>query len=148
MNESEMREIDAALLRARLHLRAFWTLMRHKKFAHGICALYDSLESAFHWFILSHDQISYVPSQYIHSASQAYKILIESGLVKLDFDIESFENLLTRALKYDFDDKNPDFDFEKLWRDIEKVFHELGILPFDLDSLPKENEATRKIMGL
>ena len=41
-----------------------------------------------------------------------------------------------------------DFDFEKLWVDIEKVFHALEIMPFDVNSLPEENEATRKAMDL
>jgi hypothetical protein len=72
----------------------------------------------------------------------------QSELVTLDFDFESFEGLLAQALKADFDEMNADFDFEKLWADIEQVFQALEIMPFDVNSLPEENEATRKAMGL
>jgi len=148
MNESEMQEADAALLRARLHIRSFWTLMRYRRFAHGICTLHDGFENALRWFILCHAPTLHVPNEPICWAPQAYRILAKNELVTLDFDIESFESLVTRALKSDFDEMNPDFDFDKLWIDIEKVFQALEILPFDLDSLPEENELTRKTMGL
>lgn len=148
MNESEMQEADALLLRSRLHIRSFWTLMRYRKFAHGICTLHDGFKHALRWFILCHAPAIQVPNDPIRWTPQAYKILAESTLVTLDFDINSFESLLNRALKDDFDERNPDFDFDKLWADIEHVFQALEILPFDLGSLPDEDEITRNAMGI
>ena len=148
MNESEMQEADALLLRSRLHIRSFWTLMRYRKFAHGICTLHDGFKHALRWFILCHAPTIQVPDEPLRWTPQAYKILAESELVTLDFDINSFESLLNRALQDDFDERNPDFDFAKLWADIELVFEALEILPFDLSSLPDEDEMTRKSMGL
>jgi hypothetical protein len=148
MDESEMQEADGARLRARLHIRAFWTLMQHKRFAHGVCALYDGFHHALRWFYLSHALELDVTDKSTRWTHEIYKTVEQSELVTIDFDFESFEGLLAQALRADFDEMNPDFDFEKLWVGIEKVFHALEIMPFDVNSLPEENEATRKAMDL
>ncbi len=148
MDESEMQEADAARLRARLHIRAFWTLMQHKRFAQGVCTLYDGFHHALRWFYMSHAHALNVTDTSIHFTHEIYRIVEQSELVTLDFDFESFEDILAQALRADFDEMNQDFDFEKLWADIEQVFHALEIMPFDVNSLPEENEATRKAMGL
>ena len=146
MNESEMREADALQLRARLHIRSFWTLMQHGKFAHGISVLYDAFESAVRRFSLIHAPD--IPPELLTRGIQAYKHLSQNGFITHTFDIESFDALVARALKADFDTMNHDFDFNKLWADIENVFRELEVFPFDLDRLPEENEPTRKVLGL
>ena len=146
MNESEMQETDALRLRARLHIRSFWTLMHHDKFAHGISILYDAFEKAVHRFSLIHAPD--IPPRLLPQGIQAYKYLSQNGLITKKFDIESFDKLVTSALKADFDTMNQNFDFNKLWEEIEDVFRELEVLPFDLDSLPEENESTRKVLGL
>jgi hypothetical protein len=148
MDESEMQEADGARLRARLHIRAFWTLMQHKRFAQGVCTLYDGFHHALRWFYMSHALELDVTDRSIRFTHEIYRIVEQSEFVTLDFDFESFEGLLAQALKVDFDEMNPDFDFEKLWADIEQVFHALEIMPFDVNSLPEENEETRKAMGL
>jgi hypothetical protein len=141
-----MEEEEALQLRARLHIRSFWTLMRHGKYAHGIATLYDGFDSAVHRFSLRYAPD--VPTEFRDWGTRVYKYLALNGLVTCDFDLKSFEDLLTRALEPDFDDMNPDFDFYKLWENIEKVFLELEILPFNPDILPEENKETKKIMGL
>ena len=149
MDESEMQEANGARLRARLHIRSFWTLMQHKRFAQGVCALYDGFHHALRWFYMSHAPgLDVTDDTSIRWTHEIYRIVEQSELVILDFDFESFEGLLAQALRADFDEMNPDFDFEKLWADIEQVFHALEIMPFDVNSLPEENEATRKAMGL
>ena len=149
MDESEMQEADAARLRARLHIRAFWTLMQHKRFAQGVCTLYDAFHHALRWFYMSHAHgLDVTDDTSIRFTHEMYRIVEQSELVTLDFDFESFEGLLAQALRVDFDEMNQDFDFEKLWADIEKVFQALEIMPFDVYSLPEENEETRKVMGL
>ena len=146
MDESEMQETDALQLRARLHIRSFWTLMRHGKFAHGITILYDAFESAVRRFMLLY--ASDIPAEFLERPTQTYKYLTQNGLIQHDFDFVSFENLVTNALKPDFDKTNPGFDFQRLWTDIEDAFRELEIVPFDFESLPEEDEATRKVLGL
>ena len=146
MDESEMQEAEAARLRARLHIRAFLLLMQHKRYAHGICTLYDGLHQALRWFHISHAHALIVTEEEARWTHEIFRIVEQSELVTIDFNFESFEGLLTEALKSDFDEMNPDFDHEKLWTDIEKVFHALEVMPFDVDSLPEVNEATRKAM--
>ena len=148
MNESEMQEADGARLRARLHIRAFWTLMQHKRFAQGVCTLYDGFHHALRWFYMSHALELDATDTSMCWTHEIYRIVEQSELVTLDFDFESFEGLLAQALRADFDEINADFDFEKLWADIEQVFQALEIMPFDVNSLPEENEETRKAMGL
>lgn len=146
MDELEMEETDALQLRARLHIRSFWTLMRHGKYAHGITILYDAFESAVRRFRLLY--APNVPTEFLDRVTLVYKYLVQDRLIKYNFDLESFENLVTRALKSDFDKVNPDFDFQRFWTDIENAFRELEIVPFDFESLPEEDEATRKVLGL
>lgn len=146
MDESGLKETDALQLRARLHIRSFWTLMRHGKYAHGITILYDAFESAVRRFRLLY--ASKVPTEFLDRPTLVYKYLVQDGLVKYNFDLESFEDLVTRALKPDFDKVNQDFDYQRLWADIEDAFRELEIVPFDFESLPEEDEATRKVLGL
>jgi hypothetical protein len=146
MNESEMQKPEALQLRARLHIRSFWTLMQYGKFAHGITILYDAFECAVHRFILLN--IPDMPRKFLEQTSQAYTCLKQNGLIKSDFELESFENLVASALQSDFDQTNPDFDSQRIWKGIEPVFRELGTVPFDPEKLPEENEATRKAMGL
>jgi len=148
MNESEMQEADGARQRARLHIRAFQILMEHKKYAHGICTLFDGLHQALNWFYLSHASVLNVTEEDARWPHELFKIVEQSDIADINFDFESFENLLARALRSDFDKMNPDFDHDKLWADIEKVFHALEILPFDLNSLPEVNEATMKAMKI
>ena len=148
MDESEMQEADGARLRARLHIRAFWTLMQHKRFAQGVCTLYDGFHHALRWFYMSHALELDATDTSMCWTHEIYRIVEQSELVTLDFDFESFEGLLAQALRADFDEINADFDFEKLWADIEQVFQALEIMPFDVNSLPEENEETRKAMGL
>ena len=146
MKDKELPEADALKLRARLHIRAFWTLMRHGRHAQGIITLYDGFESAVRSYSIRHKL--QVPTEFREWGTRVYKYLARSGFVTNDIHIESFENLMTRALEPDFDEMNPDFDFQKLWRDMEKVFRELEIVPFDFKSLPAENEVTRRAMGI
>jgi hypothetical protein len=148
MDESEMQEAEAARLRARLHIRAFLVLMQQKRYAHGICTLYDGLHHALRWFYLSHAHALEITEEEARWTHEIFRIVEQSELVTIDFNFISFEDLLARALRTDFDEMNPDFDHEKLWLDIENVFHALEIMPFDESSLPELNEATRKAMDL
>ena len=148
MDESKMQEADAARHRARLHIRAFHILMQHKRYAHGIVTLFDGLHQALKWFYLKHAHVLNVRLDEELWPHEMFRIIEESDIVDIDFDFESFEKLMTRALRSDFDKMNPDFDHGKLWADIEKVFHALEILPYDLNSLPGMNEATMKAMKI
>lgn len=148
MDESQMQVADASRLRSRLHIRAYLILMQHKRYADGICTLYDSLQYALRWFFISHADALDITGDEPLWPHEMFMILEQSELVPIDFDYQSFEDLLTRALKSDFDVMNPDFDHEKLWADIESVFHALEIMPFDENSLPELNEATKEAMKI
>ena len=143
-----MQEADGARHRARLHIRAFHILMHHKRYAHGIATMFDGLHQALHWFYLRHAHLLNVTLDEELWPHEIFRIIEESDIVDINFDFESFENLMTLALRSDFDKMNPDFDHEKLWADIEKVFHALEILPYDLNSLPEMNEETMKAMKI
>lgn len=148
MNESDMQEADGARQRARLHIRAFHVLMQHKRYAHGIATLFDGLHQALRWFYLRHAHVLNVTLDEELWSHEVFRIIEESDIVDINFNFESFENLMARALRSDFDEMNPDFDHEKLWADIEQVFHALEIMPFDVNSLPEMNEATMKAMKI
>ena len=148
MNESEMQKADAARHRAWLHIRAFHILMQHKKYAHGICTLFDGLHQALRWFYLSHDQILNVTEEEARWPHELFEIVKHSDIVDINFDFESFEDLLAHALRSDFDEMNSDFDHEKLWADIENVLQALEILPFDMNNLPEINDASMKAMKI
>ena len=53
MDPDEMKEEDASLLRARLHIRGGKRRLSQGKYAAGVAALHDALIAAMQWFILS-----------------------------------------------------------------------------------------------
>jgi len=52
MDETKMGKADAALMRARLHIRGGRRRLRQKKVAAGLVTLYDALLSAMRWYLL------------------------------------------------------------------------------------------------
>ena len=148
MNESEMQEAEAARLRARLHIRAYLLLMQHKRYAHGICTQFDGLHQALRWFHISHAHALNITEEEARWTHEIFRIVEQSELVTINFNFKLFETLLAQALRSDFDEMNPDFDHEELWTDIEKVFHALEIMPFDINSLPEVDEATKRVMNI
>jgi hypothetical protein len=138
MDATKMSEADAALLRARLHLRGARRRFELGKSAAGIAALYDALQSALRRYVLlpgHRKQFGITDRDW--DDRELLAILTRAGVLDGSFDWDAFERLTERAI----DDSSFRFDAPRVLAQVERVMTALGALPFDETALPPENPA-------
>ena len=141
MDESKMSEEDAALMRAKLHIRGGRRRMRQEKYAAGIAALYDAFGSGMKWYLLTHqndDRISVTDTDVLNYENQMFDIISKAGVFREPSDFKNIFEVVDEALS-----GNPvKEDCVLAQRKIEQLLTRLGVLPFDEDSLPPEDSST------
>ncbi len=139
MDASKMTEADAALLRARLHLRGARRRFGMNKYAAGVAALYDALQCAMQWYVKSqaHRGQLGLAKQDLRDDKEVFAILTRGGVLDGSFDFDAFERLTERSL----DDPSFHFDALRVLAQVEQVMTALGVMPFDEAALPPENPA-------
>ena len=139
MDATKMTETDAALLRARLHVRGARRRFEVGKYAAGIAALYDALSNAMHWYIIlpEHQEKLDVVGADLNRDKDLFTALARGGVLDRSFDFDAFERLTYQAL----DDPSMRFDAPRILAQVEQVLTALGVLPFDEVALPPENPA-------
>ena len=133
-----MTEADAALLRARLHLRGGRRRFRRGMLAPGIASLYDALQYAMRWYILFPEhraQLGLVSGESFKEDKHLFATLVRGGVIDRSFDFDAFERLVEQSL----DDASFQFDAAQVLEHIDRVMTELEIIPFDEAALPPEN---------
>lgn len=139
MDATKMTEADAALLRARLHVRSARQRFEIGKYAAGIAALYDALSYAMQWYISSpehQEQLGVVGADLTHD-KDLFAVLARGGVLDSSFEFDAFERLTYQAL----DDPSIRFDAPRVLAQVEQVMTVLGVMPFDKAMLPPENSA-------
>lgn len=139
MDATKMTEVDAALLRARLHIRGARRRFEIGKYAAGIAALYDAVSYAMQWYIISpehQEQLGIIGMDLVHD-KDLYAVLLRGGVLDDSFDFDAFEQLTMQAM----DDSSIRFDAPSVLAQAEQVMTVLGVLPFDEAALPPENPA-------
>jgi len=137
MDENDMTEGDAALQRARLHLRSARRQLRQVKFAAGITTLYDALVSAMRWHFAVPELRSKLiirGNEDLENDKTIFMILVRSGVLDGSFPVTMFETLEDQALSVE----TPQFDCQDMLEKIENLMTQLGVLPFDEKELPPE----------
>ncbi|MHB8880958.1 MAG: hypothetical protein ACYC69_05530 [Thermodesulfovibrionales bacterium] len=141
MNEDELGPEEAALMRARLHIRGGKRRLRQGKISAGILTLYDALLFGMEWFVLSdarrktlvvHEQDN------LKNDRDTYAVLVRSGVLDGRFDYSAFDSLVEHAAYNEM----PEYDHKPLLESIESVMTQLGIMPFDESQLPPEDPKT------
>ncbi len=132
---------EAALQRAKLHIRAGKRRLRQGKISAGLVTLFDALNSAMRWYAISSEKqknLHIRAGDNINDEETLFKILIRSEVLNGSFDYHSFYQLVEKALS----EEMSDYNYKELLKDIESVMTQLGVMPFEESKLPPEDPLT------
>jgi hypothetical protein len=141
MDENALGPEEGPLQRARLHIRCGRRRLRQGKISLGIITLSDAVVSALQWYVASPERRKKLPIQghdSLNDDAMIYNILRRSGKLDDSLDYDDFNTLVETALKQEM----PDYDYAGLLDNIESVMTQLGVMPFDENSLPPEDPST------
>lgn len=141
MDPDRLGREQAALQRARLHIRGGKRRLRQGKISAGIVTLYDALSAAMEWYIASAERrarLKITPGDNINNDRTVFAALTLSGVLDGAFDYASFDRLVESALEQEM----PGYDYSGLLDGIEAVMTRLGVMPFDEKALPPEDPST------
>ncbi len=137
--EESFKKPEGALLRTRLHIRGAKRRLRQGKVSAGIVTLYDALIFALRWYLHEHLHIfSRQALSDLHDERAMIRVLSEAGVIDDTFDLEVFEMLVEKASH----EEMPGFDYSDVLSRFESLMTRLGVMPFDENQLPPEDEAT------
>lgn len=135
IDTAKMTEADAALLRARLHLRGARQRFERGMPAAGIAALYDALDTAMHWYVSDprrRVECGISQAEKFQDSGLLFLTLARKRVLDAPFDFGNFESIVERSL----DDETFEFDTSRVFAQVEKLMTQLGVLPFDESMLP------------
>jgi hypothetical protein len=144
MDPTKMSAEEAALMRAKLHIRAGKRRLRQGKIAAGIVTLYDALTYAIQWYLSDpghREDLDIRDGERVTNEDQAFAILARSGVFGEGFDPRPFDELLLKALE-DEKSEMPGYDYSWFLEAVEKAMTGLGVMPFDESALPPEDPST------
>lgn len=137
MDENKLPPEQAALLRARLHIRAGKRRLLEGKEVDGLATLYDALSNGLRYYAMNHaqDLESTEDDSKFHQQELAIaRKLVELGVLDdLDF-ITRFCSLIDQAL----DGLVPEINPQELLENLDKTMTSLGVMPFSENKLPPE----------
>jgi hypothetical protein len=136
MDETPMTEEEAALQRARLHIRAARNRLRQDKLAAGVGTLYDAFYFAMRWCVLRRgDELEIRENDDFSEPGDLFQILARSNVLDRSFHFQFFEALLEETLE----DEIPTVDWQSLMDEMERAMTALGVMPFDEKALLPED---------
>ena len=131
---------QAALQRARLHLRGGRRRLRQGKISAGVATLSDALSFAMEWFCASPERRSRVRGtreEFLDDRA-LYAALVRAAVLDGTFDFDRFDLVLDRALATEL----PAAEAAGILEGVASVLTQLGVLPFDERELPPEDPGT------
>lgn len=131
---------NAALQRARLHIRGGNRRLRQGKISAGIVTLYDALSAAMEWYIAAPERrktLDIRPGENLNDERSLYSILTRSGVIRTRFPYDKFDALVDRA-----SEEMPGYDYRWITAGVDSIMTELGVMPFDEKELPPEDPST------
>lgn len=140
MDETKMGKADAALMRARLHIRGGRRRLRQKKVAAGLVTLYDALLSAMRWYLLTNNLQDKLPggTETLENERVVFAALKKANVLDASFDFGAIEKIVDQALM----EEDLSLDTNEFLLHIEQAMTTLGVMPFDENALPPEDPAT------
>lgn len=142
IDEYKMPPHEAALMRARLHIRSGMRRLRQGMLKEGLFTLYDSLYFGMRFYILSPDNRGrFDDAAGIQRTEEMalYDMLRQAGVVDDSFDFESFFSLMEKLI----DGVDVEINSTEALRGYDKIMTQLGVMPFDESALPPEDPKTR-----
>jgi hypothetical protein len=119
------------LLRSRIHIRNGWKRLRDGQVSLGIMTLYDALINAIRWYYAKHGLPLPAPP---YDECVLYAGLVRRGVLDGGFDISAFNSLVEASLEFDLSE----FDPSPVVAEMDSVFRQLAVVPFDERALPPE----------
>ena len=140
MDETQMSKAEAALMRARLHIRGGKRRLSQNKVAAGLATLYDALLSAMRWYILSNDLKDELAGEdeALENDRVVYAIIKQANIIDNSLDFDKLQKMVDQSLAQNIQT----LDSNEVLAQIEQVMTDLGVMPFDEDALPPEDPAT------
>jgi hypothetical protein len=138
IDEYKMQPHEAALMRARLHIRSGMRRLRQGMAREGLLTLYDALYSAMRFYILSPgNKERFDGAEGIQRTEEMalYQMLRHAGVLDGSFDFESFFALMEKLL----DGADVEIDATAALKGYDKLMAQLGVMPFDESALPAED---------
>ena len=136
VDENTLGREEALHLRALYHLRSAKRRLGQGKTASGILTLYDALDSAVGWYILktNAEGLTVPEGEYLGDEVTAFRALKRSGVICSGLDFDGLCGLVERALAKEI----VELEYAPIVAGVEAVMAELGVLPFDFDTLVPE----------
>lgn len=141
MDESTMPPEEAALLRAKLHIRCGMRRMRQGKSAAGLATIYDAILSAMRWHILTtplKGKLGNDVEEQLENERVVFSLMRKAGILDGALDWNRFQALVDQALM----EEEIIVDREALLGQVEELMTRLGVMPFDESILPPEDPRT------
>ena len=138
IDTTKTSEAEAALMRARLHLRGGKRRLQKGSSAAGIAALYDSLLFGMRYYIARHKRCaSFVENTDLWDASGLFHALTRAGVFDDPLTFNHFSLIVERALWQE----SFSFDVDVTLAEVETMLTKLGVIPFNESTLPGESLA-------
>ena len=142
MDSKKMKRDQAALYRAKLHIRGGKRQISQGKIAAGIIALHDALISALYSYFMSPPLEEALNQEdyniYNNDDRILFLILKRSGIVDDTFDEDDF-SYLSSMLDQALEGQLKSFDQDCYLEKYDNLLEQLGVLPFPEDELPSED---------
>ncbi len=140
IDETNLTKREILLKRVQLHIRTAFRRLRDGIFNDGFATLYDAFVHAMQWYVLDEEnskRLNIREDDDITDEEFLFYRLKENNVIDSRFseaDFQFYYNLLDAAL----DKKITTLDAEKVIKDFTVVMEQLGIMPFDMSTLPPE----------
>lgn len=139
MDTTKMTEAEAALMRARLHLRGGKRRLQEGLTAAGIVALYDSVLFGMRYYIAKHEScvsLINLGNVDLWDAAGLFHTLARAGVFDDPLTFNHFSLIVERALWQE----SFSFDADSTLTEVETLLTKLGVIPFKESALPREVE--------
>ncbi len=138
IDESKMEIHEADLFRARLHLRSGRRRLSEGKLRSGVETVYDALYSAMRAYVLSPANRQRFENIDIGSEQVLHDALVRAGVLDGRFEFLRFKEMVEEAVNEELPVYDHEYDPAWMISGVESIMIQLGALPFDETSLPKE----------
>lgn len=141
MDEDALGPVEGPLMRARLHIRCGRRRLREGKISAGIVTLYDALTSGMEYYAADEQRrkrLQVREGENLHDEKTLFRVLRRSDVLDDSLDFSRFYDLVKIAVE----EEMPEYDWKGILEQLENIFTQLGIMPFNEDMLPPEKPDT------
>lgn len=145
MNPDEMKPAEAAVMRAKLHVRGGKSRISQGKIEAGIAALHDAIISAMQQYFFStqlKDLLNITDSDFDFTDEKVlFNLLKRSGIIDITFREKDF-TYLSIVIEKALDHKLKDFNQKTYFEKYNNLMKQLEIIPYNENELPPEDPNT------